>query len=99
FAHDCAYGVPIPLSHRTHGGWPLAGINYAEESRMMMRAAVDGVKPKLFMHGHYHTHYDKNVVLNDGLVNYTTRFVGLDMDDKPQSNAILNLHTLELKVF
>lgn len=98
FAHDCAYGVQIPLNHRD-SGWTAAGLAYAQESRMMLRAAVDIVQPKLFMHGHYHVFYNTLNVLNDGNADYETQFVGLNMDDHDNSNALLNLGSLELEIF
>jgi Icc-related predicted phosphoesterase len=98
FAHDCPYGVSLPLNHRD-SGWTVEGLTYAQESRMMLRAAVDMVQPKLFMHGHYHTYYDNLTTLNDSENDYETRFVGLNMNKFPQSNALLTLETLELKIF
>ena len=97
FTHDVPYGVTLPENHRDpDSGWSPEAIMYADDSRMMMRGAVDGVKPKLFMHGHYHTFYDSVQTLNDGLVDYETRFIGLGKNGGTNNNAILNLNSLEI---
>lgn len=98
FAHDSPYGVNIPLNHRDGSLWGYKALEYANESRQMMRSAVDAVKPKLFMHGHYHVFHDQTVMLNYGVNEYSTRVVGLDMNGKPKSNAILHLDTLKVDV-
>jgi len=65
--------------------WTDAGLAYAREGQELMRIAVDGVKPALFIHGHFHVAGEKQVD--------ETRFVSLDRDaDRPgqrSRNAIL----------
>jgi hypothetical protein len=98
-AHDCPAGVNLFGSHREdHGIWSPTEMRYANQSRAMMRQAVDGVKPDLFLHGHYHFFADHETVLNDGLDEYTLHSIGLDMDGSKNNLAILELSTLDLEI-
>lgn len=73
-AHDAPSGVPIPGISFREGlqYFPHEALQEAELHRRVMRGVVDSVKPKLFVHGHYHRHY--------GHTEGSTRYVGLDMD-------------------
>lgn len=101
FAHDVAAGVPLPDNHRTDAKWALEALAYAQESRNMMLGAVHGVKPSLFVHGHYHTFNDVTVTLNDGEVDYQTRFVCLDKNDSTsrKANAVFDVEVMEFVEF
>lgn len=91
-AHDCPAGVDIFGSHRdAKNGWTPTEIAYAQESRMALRQAVDGVKPDILFHGHYHKFLDLTTELNDGIETYTLRSIGLDMDDSQKNLMILEL--------
>ena len=42
--------------------WSEAGLSYARDGRMLMNKAVNAVKPRMFVHGHFHApgfRYDK----------------------------------------
>lgn len=72
-AHDAPYvkGIDARIAGNPHG-FELADIAYAEEGRSRMNRAFEGVKPKLFLHGHYH--FLVNEVVND------THVLGLSCD-------------------
>lgn len=97
FCHDAPTGAPVPLGNGSE--WSQTGLRYASEGQMMLRQAVDAVKPQILLHGHYHVFYEGIAYLNDGITDYETLCVCLDMDDKPKSNAILDSNTLEYIVF
>lgn len=87
--HDCPAGVDIFGSHRdSNQGWTPTQIAYSNESRMALRQAVDGVKPDILFHGHYHMFLDLTTQMNDGIEDYSLRSIGLDMDGT-KSNLIL----------
>lgn len=93
-SHDCPAGVNIMGSHREEkNGWLPTELAYANESRMALRQAVDGVKPDMMFHGHYHLFRDLTTVLNDGLEDYTVRTIGLDMNGNPNNMMIFELAT------
>jgi len=95
FAHEAPSGVVPELSP---SGWTYKALAYAEESSALMLQAMHSVKPALFMHGHYHKYYDKQAIFNDGLAEYSSRIVGLDMNGHDNNLALLNVETLELQV-
>jgi len=98
-AHDSPTGVDLFGSHRVDNDmWFSSEIAYANESRAMMRQAVDGVKPDLFMHGHYHVHADKTSYLHDGVEGYTLHSIGLDMDGSYNNLALLELSSLDVEI-
>lgn len=100
-AHDCPEGVNIPMNHRD-SDWTKQGIAYANQSRATMRAAVDGVRPSMFFHGHYHVYYDKFVTLGNFTTGdvYKTRYIGLDMNGSDEHNMVfLNTVTKEVSDF
>lgn len=97
FCHDAPSGFTIP--HETpNSAWTGYGLNYARESQEILRQVVDVVQPSLLMHGHHHVFHDTEVSFNSGTDIYSTRVVGLDMDDRPASNAILNISNLTLEL-
>lgn len=91
-AHDAATGVNLFGSHREErSSWSQKALAYADQSRGMMRQAVDGVKPDFFFHGHYHYYLDTQVHFNDGLEDYSYRNVSLGKDGQANNLAVLNL--------
>lgn len=66
-----------------------AGHAYAEEGRKIMNIAVEGVKPKVFIHGHFHTADDK--VVGD------THFISLHQDGESKNGIILDLDDLSFE--
>lgn len=98
-AHDCPYGVPLFGGHKAGtGDWSYEDIAYSEKSRMMLKQAVDTVKPDLFFHGHYHFFADHTTVLNDGLDDYTLHSIGLDQDTHVNNIGLLSLPDLDFTV-
>lgn len=96
--HECPTGVN-PLRHGvSDSGWSYSGLQYARQSSDMMRQAVDGVKPRVLFHGHYHWFHDTTAVLNDGVDDYTIRIVGMDMDTHVNNAAVFNTDTEELEM-
>lgn len=102
--HDCPSGVPI-LSTLTHhsenGGWSPEALTYADESRMMLRQAVDIVQPELLLHGHYHVYADFQVELNilGTEDSYSMRSVCFDKEYTDSNMAILYPQTRELSTY
>lgn len=95
-AHDCPAGVNIFGSHRDEkNGWTPTEIAYAQESRMALRQAVDGVKPDILFHGHYHRFLDLTTEMYDGVEGYTLRSIGLDMDDSQKNLMVFELASRE----
>lgn len=93
-SHDCPVGVNIFGSHRDGGKnslWSPTELAYAQESRVALRQAVDGVKPEILFHGHYHMELDITTQMNDGVEDYSLRSVGLDMDASIRNMGILTL--------
>lgn len=95
--------APTGYSPKRHGlsdssGWGNIALTYAKESSDMVRQVVDGVKPDLLLHGHYHWFHDTLVKFNDGVENYNMRIIGLDKDNHPNNIGVLNLNTMEFNV-
>ena len=96
-AHDCPAGVPLFGGHKTAAGdWPYDAFAYAQKSRDMMRQAVDGVKPKLFLHGHYHFLAEHDTFMHDGVSEYELHSVGLACDGMQNNIAIMSLPDMEM---
>jgi len=97
-AHDVPAGVPIPLNHRSN--WAPEALKYSNQSKDMVRAAADGVRPAIYFHGHYHIYYDKTVTLGDFATNdvYKTRYIGLDQDTHDNNIGILRVADLNFEV-
>lgn len=97
-AHEAPFGAPVPIPSGV--SWDEEALDYAFKSRNIMRTAIDGVKPRLFFHGHYHVYYDKTVDLVDSTshTEYHTRFVGMDRDRNGNNIGILDLADLRLEM-
>lgn len=91
--HDHPVNVPIPSEshrHETNGfGWPEFDLKMSRDNRQALQAVVDEVKPKLYLHGHYHSRRD---IVVDGM-----RVIGLDMDGTTFERAALIVTEDELK--
>lgn len=92
--HECPEGVPILDSlthHSASAGWSQTSLLYAQESRVMLRQAVDAVRPDLLLHGHYHVYADLEVEL--GVLgsdeSYQMRSVCLDKEYTEGNMAVL----------
>lgn len=60
--HDAGAGWSIPGTHRTTDWFPIEEIERSEEHRARVREIMDAVKPRLALHGHYHTRYEIELV-------------------------------------
>jgi Icc-related predicted phosphoesterase len=89
--HDCPAGVNLWADQPKDNIWSPTELRYANESRTVLRQAVDGVKPDVLLHGHYHFFVDRITQLNDGLDDYTIRTIGLDMDGSQENMGVLSL--------
>lgn len=96
--HDCPEGVPILSALKSHSdgrGWSPEAIRYAQDSRVMLRHAVDAVRPELLLHGHYHVYADFEVEL--GVLgsdeSYELRSICLDMEHTKGNMAVLDPQT------
>lgn len=67
--------------------WSTAGLSYAAEGRSLMTLAVEGVKPKLFAHGHFHAPDDTGPTGG-------TRYLSLGCDGQPMNVCLLRLDDL-----
>ena len=63
-------------------GWSEAGLRYAREGRMKMNQAVELVKPRVFIHGHFHAPGMKYNEERD------TTYLSLGMDGE-DANAVI----------
>lgn len=97
--HDCPEGVALFGTHRKQDPiWAPIELRYANESRKALRMAVDGVKPQLLMHGHFHFFTDDHTLLNDGTSDYELHSIGLDMNGTRKNLAMLDLKTLDVEI-
>lgn len=98
-AHDAPNGVPALSMNSKNDNSKLSveALHYAAESRHMMTHAVDGVRPELFFHGHYHKAYINDAVLGEPGDTYKVRAVGLAKDKDPDNVAILELADLSVR--
>lgn len=91
--HDCPDGVPIlsALNDPDGAGWSLEALSYAQESKTMLRYALDAVQPELLIHGHYHVYADLQVEL--GVLGadetYSLRSICLDKENTAGNLAVL----------
>ena len=60
--HDAGAGWSIPGTHRTVDLFPVEEIERSEKHRARVREIMDAVKPRLALHGHYHTRYELELV-------------------------------------
>lgn len=99
--HDCPQGIPIVDALESHSdgrGWSDQALDYARESRDILRFAVDAVQPELLLHGHYHVKADLTEELlsdADGS-SYTLRSVCLSKERSTANLALLEPSTRKL---
>ena len=98
-AHDAPNGVPALSVNSKNDNSKLSveALQYAAESRYMMTHAVDGVRPKVFFHGHYHKAYINDAVLGVPGDTYNVRSVGLAKDKDANNVAILDVSDLSVR--
>lgn len=90
-----AHDAPAPATRAVDSirasnpmGFPWKALSYAATGTAAMTRAYDGVKPKLFFHGHYHVHDFASV---EG-----RRILSLNKDDGPGNIMTLDLLSLEV---
>lgn len=74
-------------------GWPEEALAYAAHGRRVLTMAVEGVKPSLLIHGHYHL-VDETVIEHDGR---SCRIVSLHADGQGGNLALLDTERLGVK--
>ena len=94
-AHDAPYGVPQieKFIAPNPNGFYKDDLEYALKGRNDMLTVVDIVRPKVFIHGHYHIRVDDKLEIfneNTGLDD-TVRIFGLNSDGNPGTSGILTL--------
>lgn len=81
--HDLFEDAPFP-NDRKDKGWPDSELHMSRQNRLAVQSVVDRVKPRLFVHGHYHARYERTVV---GVSGNPIKIVGLGMDGtSPEEN-------------
>lgn len=77
-SHDCPAGVIIPgIDDRFEAApFPAEEIAASQEHRKLLRRAIEPVRPRMILHGHYHRFYQKEADLGYGPVLVT----GLNCD-------------------
>lgn len=96
-AHDAPlapYEVPNVARIRNEtGSWPDHALAYARVGAELMHEAFLGVRPRLFVHGHYHVVDEAAVALPDAT--YETRIWSLNCDGVDGNIRYLDLATLD----
>lgn len=96
FAHDAPLGVPT--IEKKIGPNPLGfydeDLAYALVGRERMLRAVEGVKPQMFFHGHYHFVVRDILPQDEGHI----KVFGLNADGAYGTYAILDLETLHFSL-
>lgn len=74
-------------------GWTDRALAFADEGRRQMTQAIEGVRPRLFVHGHYHV-ADEAAVRLPG-ADHETRIWCLNRDGQAGNVRYLDLETLD----
>lgn len=90
--HDCPAGVSIPGIEGNPFGFHPMELAMSDEHRQVLRTAVDTVRPKLLVHGHYHQKY-REVLRAD----YPCQILGLDCDGVAIHENFVTMELSELK--
>lgn len=81
-------------------GFRKGDLAYAEIGRQYMGQVLEGVRPELWLHGHYHFFVDDKLWNKtdgyDELTGSLTRVVGLNMEGSRESFAVLDLETMQI---
>lgn len=81
--HDLFEDAPFP-NDRKDTGWPESELIASRQNRLAVQYVVDRVRPRLFVHGHFHERYER-VVMSQG---NPIKVVGLGMDaTSPEENV------------
>ena len=82
--HDCPAGVTIPGLDKP-SGWDARELALSHRHRERLYEVVLKVKPRLLVHGHYHTRYTGFLDIGAAV---QTRVVGLDCDNRDMAANI-----------
>jgi Icc-related predicted phosphoesterase len=93
--HEVPAGVP--MGEKNHN-IPPEIVHYCYKQRMLLREAVDIVKPKLLMHGHWHR-YNEYLIegLDTSYITYETKVIGLSYDGTKNNVAVCSIVDNEIK--
>lgn len=75
--HDCPAGVAIPGLDKPNS-WHPTELALAHRNRERLYEVTRRLKPKMIVHGHYHTRYAGHLDIGH---DYHVKIVGLDCDD------------------
>lgn len=95
--HDCPAGVAVVNDDDdSHGEgrlpWSEEAKEYAQHSRVAIRAAVDAVKPDVLFHGHFHWSATLTTDLTDSEGNpYTLKSVSMGKDEQAGNIGLLDV--------
>jgi hypothetical protein len=99
--HDAPLHVPTldAWLESTEKYWPAAGVQYSAVGRAMFHRGFLQVRPKLYLGGHYHRHFDEVVEFASGSDRFVTRVVILEESGSSIaiSQCILDVRTLDLE--
>jgi hypothetical protein len=71
-AHDCPWGVDLRLPYPPHlYGWTDALLDESDRHRILLSHAAEQLRPRWWMHGHYHKAHQSNVDLGWGPMQVT----------------------------
>lgn len=92
-SHDVGHFITPRVATILTGpsGWSPAELAYSSSSRVLVHEVVQGARPLLQFHGHYHVR-DSGVFDRDGLP--PLRVEALNMDDQPGNLVLLDLDDL-----
>lgn len=79
-AHDCPAGVDLPLNPSFQAVFESSDpgvLEYCGENRERLRVAASALRPRLWLHGHYHVLTQSTLAHEDGALTTT---IGLDCD-------------------
>jgi hypothetical protein len=94
FCHDAPTGVPFEYESKSYiAGWDEDEVRYSNDSRKMLKYAVDAVQPEILFHGHHHVFQDVTVNLKTEIseASYSLRSVGLARDTIPNNLIVFNV--------
>jgi hypothetical protein len=92
-SHDCPDGIDLPLEDPADHGWLPGDVARCEEHRRLVRDLGGRLKPRHWLHGHYHHRHDTTADLGWGPI----QVAGLGMNGAYWGNyAVLDVETMQL---
>jgi hypothetical protein len=92
--HDVGDDVPLPLEPWPRC-WPESEYRRARRHRQRVQTMAGSIRPRLWMHGHFHLHNQQVLDMGWGQCQVTS----LSNDGKPGNCGILDTRTLEWEGF